>query len=103
MWGRRLGLAAARARLAAPRAAAAGAARGGAAGCRACAASASRARAFGDSAAEPAVGAAGLDWANIGFDFQKTRGYVKYTWRHGAWDAGVFEPEPYLKIHVRDS
>ena len=58
-------------------------------------------RSFASSADElPAVGSAGLDWANIGFDFQKTNGYVKFTWRHGAWDEGVFEPEPYLNIHV---
>ena len=49
------------------------------------------------------VGSAGLDWTRIGFDFQKTKGFVHFTWKDGRWDAGVFEPEPYLKMHVMSS
>lgn len=45
-------------------------------------------------------GSADLDWSRLGFDFQKTAGYVKYTWENGRWDDGVFETEPYFKIHV---
>ena len=49
------------------------------------------------------VGSAGLDWARIGFDFQPTNGFVKFDWKDGRWDAGTFEPEPYLKMHVMSS
>ena len=34
------------------------------------------------------VGAQGLDWANIGFEYRETRSYVKYEYRGGAWDGG---------------
>lgn len=44
-----------------------------------------------------------MDWARIGFDFQKTNGFVKFTWREGQWDAGVWEREPYLNMHVMSS
>jgi len=49
------------------------------------------------------VGSAGLDWGRLGFDFQPTAGFVKYTWSNGRWDEGVFETEPYVKIHVMSS
>ena len=36
----------------------------------------------------------------IGFDFQKTAGYVKYTWRHArVGRRRVRADEPYLNIH----
>jgi len=35
------------------------------------------------------VGAAGLDWANIGFEYRATRSYAHYKFRDGAWDGGV--------------
>ena len=31
------------------------------------------------------VGAASLDWPRLGFDFQKTNGFVKHTWVNGKW------------------
>lgn len=46
------------------------------------------------------VGSANLDWGRLGFDFQRTAGFVKYTWEKGQWDEGVFEKEPYVKLHV---
>ena len=46
------------------------------------------------------VGAANLDWPRLGFDFQKTNGFVKHTWVNGRWDEGEWEPEPFLKLHV---
>jgi branched-chain amino acid aminotransferase len=46
------------------------------------------------------VGAANLDWPRLGFDFQKTNGFVKHTWVNGKWDEGEWEPEPFLKLHV---
>jgi branched-chain amino acid aminotransferase len=57
---------------------------------------------FTPSAAQsaPEVGAAGLDWANLGFDFRPTAGFLRYTYKNGRWDEGVLETEPYLKVHV---
>eukprot|EP01064_Diplonema_japonicum_P023843 TRINITY_DN34288_c0_g1_i1.p1 TRINITY_DN34288_c0_g1~~TRINITY_DN34288_c0_g1_i1.p1 ORF type:complete len:464 (+),score=79.88 TRINITY_DN34288_c0_g1_i1:42-1394(+) len=49
------------------------------------------------------IGGAALDWPNLGFDFRPTHGFVKYTWKHGSWDAGVFEKDPYFKVHVMSS
>jgi len=49
------------------------------------------------------VGGAALDWPRLGFDFQKTNGFVKVTWKDGVWDAGEWEPEPYVKLHVMSS
>eukprot|EP01060_Flectonema_neradi_P014426 TRINITY_DN2110_c0_g1_i3.p1 TRINITY_DN2110_c0_g1~~TRINITY_DN2110_c0_g1_i3.p1 ORF type:complete len:439 (+),score=66.49 TRINITY_DN2110_c0_g1_i3:69-1385(+) len=49
------------------------------------------------------IGTAGLDWSNLGFDFRKTNGFVKYTWSEGKWDAGVVESEPYFNVHVMSS
>ena len=46
------------------------------------------------------VGSANLDWPRLGFDFQKTNGFVKHTWVNGKWDDGEWEPEPFLKLHV---
>ena len=53
------------------------------------------------AAARPRRGRrANLDWPRLGFDFQKTNGFVKHTWVNGKWDAGEWEPEPFLKLHV---
>ena len=48
------------------------------------------------------VGAANLDWPNLGFEFRETNSHLKYTWREGeGWDAGELVPgEPYLKLHI---
>lgn len=42
----------------------------------------------------------GLDWRTIGFEYRKTRCYMHYQYRDGAWDEGTRCEEPYLNIHV---
>ena len=38
------------------------------------------------------VGAQGLDWPNIGFEYRPTRSFVHYRYRNGEWDGGALEP-----------
>ncbi|KAH8070733.1 branched-chain-amino-acid transaminase [Aureococcus anophagefferens] len=71
--------------------------------CDVSAAGAARRRSRRGLGAGVEVGSAGLDWARIGFHFQPTNGFVKFDWKDGRWDAGTFEPEPYLKMHVMSS
>ncbi|KAJ3255376.1 hypothetical protein HK103_006295 [Boothiomyces macroporosus] len=33
---------------------------------------------------------AGIDWSTLGFDIIKTKSFLKYTWKDGKWDDGVF-------------
>ena len=47
------------------------------------------------------VGAANLDWPRLGFDFQKTNGFVKHTWVNGKWDEGEWEPEPFPRLGLK--
>ena len=35
-----------------------------------------------------AIGAQGLDWPNIGFEYRSTRSFAHYRFRDGEWDAG---------------
>eukprot|EP00397_Hematodinium_sp_SG-2012_P045700 GEMP01051423.1.p1 GENE.GEMP01051423.1~~GEMP01051423.1.p1 ORF type:complete len:317 (+),score=58.57 GEMP01051423.1:121-1071(+) len=47
------------------------------------------------------VGAAKLDWPNLGFAVQEVTGHVEYTWTQGSgWDKGRFEPNPILNMHA---
>ncbi|KAI8337100.1 branched-chain amino acid aminotransferase [Chlamydoabsidia padenii] len=42
-----------------------------------------------------------LDWANVGFQYRDTNGFVKYTWTNeNGWDEGKFLTDPMLNIHV---
>ncbi|RUS17571.1 branched-chain amino acid aminotransferase [Endogone sp. FLAS-F59071] len=41
-----------------------------------------------------------IDWSSLGFEFRNTNGYVRYTWTEGEWDEGVWETDPYLKVHI---
>ena len=41
-----------------------------------------------------------LQWDNLGFQIRPLNGYVKYTWKAGAWDAGQFVPAPYMLLHI---
>ncbi|KAI9303128.1 branched-chain amino acid aminotransferase [Cunninghamella echinulata] len=42
-----------------------------------------------------------IDWANVGFQYRDTNGYIKYTWtKEKGWDNGVFETDPFFKIHI---
>ncbi|KAJ3156924.1 hypothetical protein HDU86_003459 [Geranomyces michiganensis] len=43
---------------------------------------------------------AALDFSNLGFSYVKTNGHVKYTWRNGAWDQGVFQPNFDLGLDI---
>ena len=37
--------------------------------------------------ASPVVaGGAGLDWANLGFEFRPTKSHIKFVYKNGAWD-----------------
>lgn len=40
------------------------------------------------------------NWGNLGFQIRPVNGFMKYTWRGGAWDAGEFVPVPYLVLHI---
>lgn len=41
-----------------------------------------------------------IDWNQLGFGYTQTDCHIRYTWKNGAWDTGVLETDPYLKIHV---
>ncbi|KAI8141883.1 branched-chain amino acid aminotransferase [Fennellomyces sp. T-0311] len=42
-----------------------------------------------------------LDWANIGFRYRDTNGFMKYTWTlEKGWDNGSFETDPMQKVHI---
>ena len=41
-----------------------------------------------------------LDWEGLGFNYSRTNAHVEYTWRNGAWDAGVLVTEPMVSIHI---
>ena len=41
-----------------------------------------------------------IDWKQLGFSYQQTRSYIRYTYRNGAWDAGELCSDPYLNIHI---
>ncbi len=41
-----------------------------------------------------------LDWANLGFQYRETAGYVQCSYRNGAWGALEQIDEPYLRMHV---
>ncbi|KAL2912051.1 hypothetical protein HK105_208480 [Polyrhizophydium stewartii] len=47
-----------------------------------------------------AAAAAAIDWDKLGFDIVRTRSYAEYTWRDGAWDAGVLVPSGPLSLDV---
>jgi len=46
------------------------------------------------------VGTAPFDWSNLGFQYQPTNGFVRFTWKNGEWDEGVFEKDPYIRLHI---
>mmetsp|Transcript_12846 Transcript_12846/g.26058 ORF Transcript_12846/g.26058 Transcript_12846/m.26058 type:complete len:403 (-) Transcript_12846:1059-2267(-) len=52
------------------------------------------------AAQERRIGAAALDWSKLGFQYLPTNGFVRYTWRDGQWDAGVFQSDPYISLHI---
>ena len=41
-----------------------------------------------------------IDWSSLGFKYMDTACHVRYTWRDGAWDAGVLAEEPFLRLHI---
>lgn len=43
---------------------------------------------------------ADLDWPNLAFSFHPTDFNVRYTWREGAWDAGVVTPDDHIPLHM---
>ncbi|MDD9951543.1 MAG: branched-chain amino acid aminotransferase [Zetaproteobacteria bacterium] len=45
-------------------------------------------------------GQAALDWSNLGFAYRPTRGIVRYTWKKGHWDQGVWQTDPTLQLHL---
>lgn len=49
-----------------------------------------------------AVGAADLDWPNLGFEFRETNSHLKFTWRAcEGWDDGeLISGEPFMKLHI---
>lgn len=41
-----------------------------------------------------------IDWSNLGFAYMPTRSHIRYTWKDGAWDAGVLVNEPTITMSV---
>lgn len=39
-------------------------------------------------------------WDNLGFSIRNMNGHVRFTWKNGSWDAGVFVPAPYQLMHI---
>eukprot|EP00927_Polykrikos_kofoidii_P058953 TRINITY_DN5388_c0_g3_i1.p1 TRINITY_DN5388_c0_g3~~TRINITY_DN5388_c0_g3_i1.p1 ORF type:complete len:414 (+),score=61.49 TRINITY_DN5388_c0_g3_i1:53-1294(+) len=46
------------------------------------------------------VGTANLNWAELGFDYVPTNGHVRYVYKDRQWDAGTFERDPYISVHI---
>ena len=44
-----------------------------------------------------------IDWGSLGFMYMDTACHIRYTWRDGAWDAGVLVTEPHLTVHIAAS
>lgn len=41
-----------------------------------------------------------LDWANLGFQYRETVGYMQCVHRNGKWGKLELIPEPYLRMHI---
>ncbi len=41
-----------------------------------------------------------IEWSKLGFGFSDTNGHLKYTWKDGKWDEGVFVKDPYITMHI---
>lgn len=41
-----------------------------------------------------------IDWANIPFDYVRTRSFIKYTWREGLWNEGELVTDGLLTMDV---
>eukprot|EP00929_Paragymnodinium_shiwhaense_P008992 TRINITY_DN112_c0_g1_i1.p1 TRINITY_DN112_c0_g1~~TRINITY_DN112_c0_g1_i1.p1 ORF type:complete len:666 (+),score=192.00 TRINITY_DN112_c0_g1_i1:35-2032(+) len=39
-------------------------------------------------------------WDNLGFAIRTMNGHVRYTWKNGEWDKGLFVPAPYQLMHI---
>uniref|UniRef100_A0A7S1A3Y6 Branched-chain-amino-acid transaminase n=1 Tax=Noctiluca scintillans TaxID=2966 RepID=A0A7S1A3Y6_NOCSC len=52
------------------------------------------------SVAAQEVGGAGLDWANMSWDYIPTNGHVRHVWKDGKWDQGGFFRDPYMTVHI---
>jgi branched-chain amino acid aminotransferase len=50
--------------------------------------------------AETNVTKADLDWANLDFGYHPTDYNIRYTWRNGAWDAGVLTRDETISMHM---
>jgi len=46
------------------------------------------------------VGTADLDWANIGFQYQETKCFVKCVFKDGKWGEVETVNDPYIKVHI---
>lgn len=47
------------------------------------------------------AGTADLPWDDLGFEFRETRSHMRFTWKHGEWNAGeLVQGEPYFKMHI---
>ncbi len=43
---------------------------------------------------------ADLDWANLGFQYLPTHGYIRLDYADGAWSEPVIATDPYISLHV---
>ena len=41
-----------------------------------------------------------IDWSSLGFGFSDVNCHIRYTWKDGKWDNGVFMKEPYITMHI---
>jgi branched-chain amino acid aminotransferase len=39
-------------------------------------------------------------WDKLGFAIRPMNGHVRFTWKDGSWDEGVFVPAPYQLMHI---
>lgn len=46
------------------------------------------------------VGAANLNWGELGFEYVPTNGHTRYVWKDGKWDSGTYQRDPYISIHI---
>lgn len=59
-----------------------------------------RTRPHPEQQAENNVTKADLDWANLDFGYHQTDYNIRYTWRNGAWDAGVLTRDESIPLHI---
>lgn len=49
------------------------------------------------------IGAANLDWANLGFSWRDVNSHVKFVFKDGKWGPGELVQDPYVSVHIANT